>query len=112
MSSQLRKEPGDNKPICLQNRCNNATTTTLYFGLSLVTENQQIKLFQIIAKMSLKTLPMLFLNLGGEMMYILDQRLRAQNIPKEKSKKGEFLFSWFWKIFVLLDFAALAHPVE
>ncbi|XP_065057182.1 protein OSCP1-like [Rhopilema esculentum] len=37
--------------------------------------------------MSLKTLPMLFLNLGGEMMYILDQRLRAQNIPKEKSRK-------------------------
>eukprot|EP00794_Sanderia_malayensis_P000619 gene619-1282_t len=37
--------------------------------------------------MSLKTLPILFLNLGGEMMYILDQRLRAQNIPAEKSKK-------------------------
>ena len=35
---------------------------------------------------------MLFLNLGGEMMYILDQRLRAQNIPKEKSKKGKLLF--------------------
>ncbi len=41
--------------------------------------------------MSLKTLPILFLNLGGEMMYILDQRLRAQNIPKEKSRKGEHL---------------------
>ncbi|GFS17505.1 protein OSCP1 [Elysia marginata] len=37
--------------------------------------------------MSLKTLPLLFINLGGEMMYILDQRLRAQNIPTEKSKK-------------------------
>lgn len=38
--------------------------------------------------MSLKTLPILFLNLGGEMMYILDQRLRAQNIAEEKAKKG------------------------
>lgn len=37
--------------------------------------------------MSLKTLPILFLNLGGEMMYILDQRLRAQNIAEEKAKK-------------------------
>ncbi|KAJ8314695.1 hypothetical protein KUTeg_006845 [Tegillarca granosa] len=38
-------------------------------------------------KMSFKTLPLLFINLGGEMVYILDQRLRAQNIPDEKSKK-------------------------
>ncbi|XP_071957171.1 protein OSCP1-like [Antedon mediterranea] len=37
--------------------------------------------------MSLRTLPLLFINLGGEMMYILDQRLRAQNIPHDKSKK-------------------------
>lgn len=37
--------------------------------------------------MSLKTLPILFLNLGGEMVYILDQRLRAQNIPAEKGRK-------------------------
>ena len=41
-----------------------------------------------LAKMSLKTLPLLFINLGGEMMYILDQRLRAQNIPQEKAQKG------------------------
>ena len=38
--------------------------------------------------MSLKTLPLLFINLGGEMMYILDQRLKAQNIPLEKARKG------------------------
>ena len=38
--------------------------------------------------MSMKTLPILFINLGGEMLYILDQRLRAQNIPKEKASKG------------------------
>ncbi|KAL8619017.1 hypothetical protein ACOMHN_020715 [Nucella lapillus] len=37
--------------------------------------------------MSLKTLPLLFINLGGEMMYILDQRLRAQSIAQEKAQK-------------------------
>ncbi|XP_064404156.1 protein OSCP1-like [Halichondria panicea] len=37
--------------------------------------------------MSLHTLPILFFNLGGEMLYILDQRLRAQNIPPKKSVK-------------------------
>lgn len=39
--------------------------------------------------MSTRTLPILFLNLGGEMLYILDQRLRAQSIPYEKAKKGK-----------------------
>uniref|UniRef100_H3AU10 Organic solute carrier partner 1 n=1 Tax=Latimeria chalumnae TaxID=7897 RepID=H3AU10_LATCH len=38
-------------------------------------------------KMSVRTLPLLFINLGGEMLYILDQRLRAQNIPSDKAKK-------------------------
>lgn len=38
--------------------------------------------------MTYYTLPFLFINLGGEMMYILDQRLRAQNIAAEKAKKG------------------------
>ncbi|XP_077431793.1 protein OSCP1 isoform X1 [Vanacampus margaritifer] len=37
--------------------------------------------------MSSRTLPLLFINLGGEMLYILDQRLRAQNIPPDKAKK-------------------------
>ncbi|XP_025275679.1 protein OSCP1 isoform X1 [Canis lupus baileyi] len=37
--------------------------------------------------MSVRTLPLLFLNLGGEMLYILDQRLRAQNIPGDKAHK-------------------------
>ncbi|XP_078279498.1 protein OSCP1 [Rhinoraja longicauda] len=37
--------------------------------------------------MSLRTLPLLFINLGGEMLYILDQRLRAQSIPSDKAKK-------------------------
>lgn len=39
--------------------------------------------------MSVRTLPLLFLNLGGEMLYILDQRLRAQNIPGDKARRGE-----------------------
>ncbi|KAK7072230.1 Protein oscp1 [Halocaridina rubra] len=37
--------------------------------------------------MTLRALPLQFLNLGGEMMYIIDQRLRAQNIPPEKAAK-------------------------
>ncbi|TNN89106.1 Protein OSCP1 [Liparis tanakae] len=37
--------------------------------------------------MSSRALPLLFINLGGEMLYILDQRLRAQNIPADKAKK-------------------------
>ncbi|KAJ8366449.1 hypothetical protein AAFF_G00355500 [Aldrovandia affinis] len=37
--------------------------------------------------MSMRTLPLLFINLGGEMLYILDQRLQAQNIPADKAKK-------------------------
>ncbi|XP_071544185.1 protein OSCP1 [Panulirus ornatus] len=37
--------------------------------------------------MSLHALPLQFLNLGGEMMYIIDQRLRAQNIPPNRAAK-------------------------
>ena len=48
-----------------------------------------------LIKMSLKTLPLLFINLGGEMVYILDQRLRAQNIPDEKAKKGVVFRQYF-----------------
>ena len=39
--------------------------------------------------MSLRTLPLLYLNLGGEMMYVLDQRLMAQNVPGNKAVKGK-----------------------
>lgn len=39
--------------------------------------------------MSLKTLPLLVMNLGGEMLYVLDQRLQAPNIPEDKSQKGK-----------------------
>lgn len=48
--------------------------------------------------MSLKALPLLFLNMGGEMLYILDQRLKAQNIAKDKTVKGLFLFCQFMEI--------------
>jgi len=37
--------------------------------------------------MILLSLPIIFINMGGEMVYILDQRLRAQNIPYEKASK-------------------------
>jgi hypothetical protein len=42
-----------------------------------------------LSSMSLRTLPILFFNLGGEMIYILDQRLKAQNVSHTKSEKGE-----------------------
>lgn len=42
------------------------------------------------SKMTLRALPFQFLNLGGEMMYIIDHRLRAQNIPTDRANKGEF----------------------
>ena len=38
--------------------------------------------------MAMRTLPLLYLNLGGEMMYVLDQRLVAQKIPGSKASKG------------------------
>ncbi|XP_060767361.1 protein OSCP1a [Neoarius graeffei] len=37
--------------------------------------------------MSLMTMPILIINLGGEMLYVLEQRLRIQNEPEKKIKK-------------------------
>uniref|UniRef100_A0A8C8HC07 Organic solute carrier partner 1 n=1 Tax=Oncorhynchus tshawytscha TaxID=74940 RepID=A0A8C8HC07_ONCTS len=49
-----------------------------------------------------RTLPLLFINLGGEMLYILDQRLRAQNIPADKAKKvmNDIIATMFNKTFL------------
>lgn len=41
-----------------------------------------------------RTLPMLLLNLGGEMVYILEQRLQAQRVPEDKATKGEYQVSF------------------
>uniref|UniRef100_A0A3B3WXE6 Organic solute carrier partner 1a n=1 Tax=Poecilia mexicana TaxID=48701 RepID=A0A3B3WXE6_9TELE len=38
--------------------------------------------------MSARTLPLVFINLGGEMLYILDQRLRALNTSEDQSETG------------------------
>ncbi|XP_034748525.1 protein OSCP1a isoform X1 [Etheostoma cragini] len=38
--------------------------------------------------MSERTLPLVFINLGGEMLYILDQRLHALNTSDDNSEKG------------------------
>ncbi|KAM7384582.1 hypothetical protein PAMA_011780 [Pampus argenteus] len=38
--------------------------------------------------MSMRTLPLVFINLGGEMLYILDQRLQAHNTSEDNSEKG------------------------
>lgn len=37
--------------------------------------------------MAQRTLPVLFINLGGEMMYILEARLRAQAIERGRAAK-------------------------
>ena len=39
--------------------------------------------------MSKHTMPILIVNLGGEMIYILEQRLEAQQVSQEKSRKGK-----------------------
>ena len=39
--------------------------------------------------MSEKALALIFINLGGEMLYVLDQRLYAQKIQVEKGKKSK-----------------------
>ena len=41
----------------------------------------------VSTNMAKRTLPLLFINLGGEMMYILDQRLTAQAIEPDKASK-------------------------
>lgn len=33
-------------------------------------------------------MPLVMINMGGEMVYILAQRLTAQNVPLDKSKRG------------------------
>lgn len=38
--------------------------------------------------MSMRSLPLVFINLGGEMLYILDQRLQAHNMSEDNSEKG------------------------
>uniref|UniRef100_A0A8C1MJ77 Organic solute carrier partner 1a n=1 Tax=Cyprinus carpio TaxID=7962 RepID=A0A8C1MJ77_CYPCA len=40
--------------------------------------------------MSQRTLPLLIINLGGEMIYILDQRLRAQDDNDDKTQRGRW----------------------
>lgn len=39
--------------------------------------------------MSFYSLPILILNLGGEMFYVLDQRLKAQKVPPDRAQKGK-----------------------
>ncbi|XP_052389336.1 protein OSCP1-like [Carassius gibelio] len=40
--------------------------------------------------MSQRTLPLLIINLGGEMIYILDQRLRAQDENDDETQRGRW----------------------
>ncbi|XP_019715213.1 protein OSCP1-like isoform X1 [Hippocampus comes] len=43
--------------------------------------------------MSMRTLPLVFINLGGEMLYILDQRLHAHSTSEDKSEKAAGVWS-------------------
>jgi len=47
----------------------------------------RLKTVIIIIIMSHRTLPILFINLGGEMIYIIDARLKAQSVEKERANK-------------------------
>ncbi|XP_036949951.1 protein OSCP1a isoform X1 [Acanthopagrus latus] len=52
--------------------------------------------------MSVRTLPLVFINLGGEMLYILDQRLRAHNTSEDNSEKvmNDIVGTMFSKTFM------------
>uniref|UniRef100_A0A671MA25 OSCP1 n=1 Tax=Sinocyclocheilus anshuiensis TaxID=1608454 RepID=A0A671MA25_9TELE len=52
--------------------------------------------------MSQRTLPLLIINLGGEMIYILDQRLRAQDDNDEKTQRvmNDIVATMFNKAFL------------
>ncbi|VDK24774.1 unnamed protein product [Anisakis simplex] len=52
--------------------------------------------------MSLKCMPILFINMSGEMAYILHQRLQAQNVGLSKSTKvlSDILYTMFNKNFM------------
>jgi len=60
------------------------TVDDLWYGLC----NQKLRKTREMS--SFHSVPLLFLNLGGEMMYILNQRLNAQRIPKDKAMKGGY----------------------
>jgi len=47
-----------------------------------------------------RVMPLLVFNMGGEMLYILEQRLKAQEVAIDKSRKGELLNNIF--LFLLL----------
>lgn len=53
--------------------------------------------FHLKTKMAyqLQAFPILYLNLGGELIYIIEQRLQAQKISSEKSAKGNLSTSNF-----------------
>lgn len=52
---------------------------------------------------------LLLVNLGCEMIYIIEQRLTAQNILKDKSAQGEIEMEFFSLIFYTF-FAFLSAP--
>jgi hypothetical protein len=51
--------------------------------------------------MSERALPLLFINLGGEMLYVLDQRLSAQKIQNDKARKSMIIVCFAFKTWQL-----------
>ena len=76
LNSELVKFSHSSVPEHLQ-------SSHLRFSLSPL----QLPSVPLVPNMAKRTLPLLFINLGGEMMYILDQRLTAQAIEPDKASK-------------------------
>lgn len=57
-------------------------------------------------------MPLLVMNMGGEMVYILEQRLHAQNIPVEKSRKGDARMTFVWQLLSVLTLWFFVLPTS
>lgn len=54
--------------------------------------------------MTLQAYSILYLNLVCEMIYIVAERLKTQNIPKDKSKLGIY-YIFFYRILIIVQLA-------
>jgi hypothetical protein len=78
---------------------NTNPSLSLSRGLSLSTKDQhntqRRRSLSYTARMAFYCMPFMIVNMGGEMLYILEQRLNAQHINPEKSNRGWLQFSLF-----------------
>lgn len=64
--------------------------TYVYLFDTCIDNNHRNK--DCVCKMSLHSTPILYLNMGGEMLYVLRQRLKAQKIDVDKTIQGKTTF--------------------